>query len=84
VQAFRGVRDAEITGVFSPTARRAEELARYARELDLGPAKRFKSIARMVEDKSVDAIWLAGPNHTRVENVEEIESTPASPSATAW
>jgi predicted dehydrogenase len=75
LHAFRGVRDAEITGVFSPTRRHAEDFARLSQELDVGPAKRFKSIAALVEDKSVDAIWLAGPNHTRIENVAEIVDT---------
>ena len=26
----------------------------------------------MVADPSVDAIWLCGPNHARVENIEAI------------
>ena len=29
----------------------------------------------MVADPAIDAIWLCGPNHTRVENVEEITAT---------
>ncbi len=29
----------------------------------------------MVADPSIDAIWLCGPNHSRVENVEEIVET---------
>ena len=34
-----------------------------------------KSISDMVADPAIDAIWLCGPNHTRVENVEEITTT---------
>ena len=26
----------------------------------------------MVDDPAIDAIWLTGPNHARIENVEEI------------
>lgn len=75
LQAFRGVRDADIVGVWSPTRKNAEELARYSRELDVGDARTFRSIGKLIEDDSVDAIWLTGPNHARVENVEEIVDT---------
>jgi predicted dehydrogenase len=26
----------------------------------------------MVNDPAIDAIWLCGPNHARIQNVEEI------------
>ena len=72
LQAFRAVRDADVLGVWSPNAKRAEEAAALARSLDVGPAKPFHSIAAMVADPGIDALWLCGPNHTRVANVEEI------------
>jgi predicted dehydrogenase len=75
IQGWRGVRDAEVTGIWSPNATNAAGAAKLARDLDVGPAKPFKSIAEMVADESVDAIWLCGPNHTRVQNVEEIVDT---------
>jgi predicted dehydrogenase len=71
-QAFRGVRDADVLGVWSPNAANAAATARYARELDVGDAKPYRSIADMVTDPRIDAIWLCGPNHARIENVEEI------------
>src|SRR3989441_9264691 len=43
-----------------------------ARRLDVGQARAFPSIAAMVADPAIDAIWLCGPNHARVANVEEI------------
>jgi predicted dehydrogenase len=72
LQAFRGVRDADVLGVWSPNPKRAEEAAALARTLDVGPAKAFRSIAAMVADPGIDALWLCGPNHTRIANVEEI------------
>ena len=38
----------------------------------MGAARAFSSIEAMVADPAIDAIWLCGPNHTRVENVEAI------------
>src|SRR4029453_18021042 len=53
----------------------AATAASLARKLDVGRAKPYRSIAEMVMDKNVDAIWLCGPNHSRIENVEEIVDT---------
>jgi predicted dehydrogenase len=75
LQAFVAVRDADILGVWSPDAKHAAETAALARALDVGACRPFPSIAAMVEDPTIDAIWLCGPNFARVENVEEIVGT---------
>ena len=72
MQGFRGVRDADVLGVWSPNKRNAASAAQFARDLDVGGAKAYSSIGAMVADPAIDAIWLTGPNHARVENVEEI------------
>jgi predicted dehydrogenase len=72
LQAFRAVRDADVLGVFSPNKARATSAAELARTLDVGNARAYASITDMVADPAIDAIWLTGPNHARVENVEEI------------
>jgi predicted dehydrogenase len=74
LNAFVGVRDANIVGIWSPSERNAGEAVRLAQTLDVGDAKAYRSIAEMVADPAIDALWLCGPNHTRVENVEEIVS----------
>jgi predicted dehydrogenase len=75
MQAFTGVRDADVLGVWSPHAGRAADAAAFARSLDVGKTKAYKSIADMVADPAIEAIWLCGPNHARIENVEEIVET---------
>jgi predicted dehydrogenase len=72
LQAFQAVRDADVIGVWSPTAQRAVETAALARRLDLGEARPFRSIAEMVADPAIDALWLCGRNDARVANMEEI------------
>ena len=69
---WKGVRDADVLGVWSPTAKNAAAAARYANELDVGAAKPYKTIGDMVADPAIDAIWLTGPNQSRIENVQEI------------
>jgi predicted dehydrogenase len=75
MQAFTAVRDAEVRGVWSPDAKRASSAAEYARSLDLGAARPYRSIAAMVADTDIDALWLCGPNQARIANVEEIIHT---------
>src|SRR6266550_3931629 len=72
LQGFVAVRDADILGVWSPNAKHAEETAALARTLGVGAAKAFPSIAAMVKDPAIDAIWMCGPNFARVANFEEI------------
>jgi predicted dehydrogenase len=71
-RAWVGVRDADILGYWSPNRANAEDAAALARTLDVGAARAYGSITEMVEDPAIDAIWLTGPNHTRLENVEEV------------
>jgi predicted dehydrogenase len=75
LQALVGVRDADVIGLWSPNQTRASSTAELARRLDVGSAKVYPSISEMVADPAVQAIWLCGPNHARVENVEEIADT---------
>jgi predicted dehydrogenase len=77
IQAWPGVRDGDVLGVWSPNAKHAAEAAALARRLDVGRAKAYPSVAAMVADPAIDAIWLCGPNHARVANVEEITDTVA-------
>ncbi|HEV8264908.1 MAG TPA: Gfo/Idh/MocA family oxidoreductase [Gemmatimonadales bacterium] len=72
VQGLVGVRDADVLGFWSPNRQRAEEAAALSRRLGVGEAKAFPSITAMVADPAIGAIWLCGPNHARIENVEEI------------
>ncbi len=75
IQSWTGVRDADVLGVFSPNSAHAEGAAALARTLNVGEAKAYSSIADMVEDPGIGAIWLCGPNQARVQNVEEIVET---------
>ena len=71
---FVGVRDADILGVWSPNQKNAAATAGYATKLGVGDAKPYPSIAAMVEDPAIGAIWLCGPNQARIDNVEEMVS----------
>ena len=72
IQSMVGVREADVLGVWSPNDEHAEAAAALARDLDVGAARAFASIEAMVADPAVDAVWLCGPNHTRVANIGAI------------
>ena len=72
LQSFVGVRDADVLGIWSPNRENAAATAAFARTLDVGNARAYDSIADMVADPAIDAIWLLGPNFARIENVREI------------
>jgi len=72
IQSWQAVREADILGVWSPNRTHAESAAALAREIRVGDAKAYGTITEMVEDANIDALWICGPNHKRIENLEEI------------
>jgi len=72
IQGFQAIRDADVRGVWSPNKKNAASAAALARTLDVGDAKSYATITDMVADPEIEAIWLCGPNHARIENVEEL------------
>ncbi|MGQ0735520.1 MAG: Gfo/Idh/MocA family protein [Acidobacteriota bacterium] len=75
IRSWEGVRDADVRGVWSPNRVHAEEAAALARSLRVGEARAFDSIETMVADDGIDAIWICGPNFSRLDNMERIVST---------
>jgi predicted dehydrogenase len=72
LQAWRGVRDADVLGIYSPNQAHAEETAALARQLRVGNARAFTSIAEMVAAPEIDCLWLCAPNHHRIQNLQEV------------
>jgi len=72
MQSWVAVRDADILGVWSPNKKNAESAAGLARSLNVGDARAYDSITEMVADPNIHCLWLCGPNHRRIENMEEI------------
>ena len=72
LQAWRGVRDADVLGIYSPNPDHAAATAALARELRVGNASPFNSIEEMVAAPDIDCLWLCGPNHRRLQNMRAI------------
>ena len=72
LQALLGVRDAQVSGVFSPTRANRETLANKANGMGLGPCKAYGSVEKLVASDGVDAVWILGPNDTRLDHMRAI------------
>ncbi|MDT8304934.1 MAG: Gfo/Idh/MocA family oxidoreductase [Anaerolineae bacterium] len=69
-RAIQQIRGIEVTGITSRTRASAERAAAYARELGIGEAVVYDSVAEMANH--VDAIAIYAPNFARVELMEQI------------
>lgn len=72
LRALLGVRNVTVAGVYSPTPKNREALAKTANEMDLGPCEAFGSVEELVAAGGVDAVWILGPNDTRLEHMRAI------------
>ena len=72
IQSLISVRDVDVLGVMSKTKQSAEETADLANDLSLGPAKAYDTITEMIEDPSINALWVCSPNFARIDTFEEI------------
>ena len=72
IQSLTSVREIDVRGVHSPNEKNAASTAALARDLDVGDARPYKSIRDMVADPAINALWLCGPNHARIDNITEI------------
>src|ERR1700752_3742063 len=72
MKGWRGVRDADVLGVYSPNIEHAEATAALARELRVGNAQAFNSIEEMIAAPEIDCLWLCGPNYLRLQNMQAI------------
>lgn len=72
IESWQAVRFGDVRGVWSPNPRNAASAAELANRLGVGEARAFSSIRDMVNDPLIDAIWICGPNHRRIDNLTEI------------
>ncbi|MFN0087819.1 MAG: Gfo/Idh/MocA family protein [Blastocatellia bacterium] len=75
IKSFEAVRDADILGVWSPNLAHAEEAAALAREIRVGDCRAYATIEEMVAAPEIEALWVCGPNHKRIESLEAIVRT---------
>jgi predicted dehydrogenase len=81
LRSFESVRDAIVSGVYSPTPEHREALAQQANEMGLGPCRAFDSAEAMLTSGEVDAVWILGRNDTRLETMGAVHRAVAEENA---
>ena len=74
MRSWVSVRDSDINAIIDKQEDRENEAAALVKRLRVGEPKTYSSIADMVADPNIDALWICSPNFTRVEVMEEIVS----------
>jgi predicted dehydrogenase len=72
LKAMVGVRNVDVTGVYSRSDERRQRIVRQAADLGLGPCRGHDSLASLVCADDVDAIWILSPNDTRLDVMRTI------------
>ncbi|SFZ83727.1 Predicted dehydrogenase [Devosia enhydra] len=78
LKSLLGVRNVEVTGVYSPTPAKRQAFADAVGELDLGACRVHESLEALVEADDVDAIWILSPNPTRLGVMQTIADAVAA------
>ncbi|HVU72314.1 MAG TPA: Gfo/Idh/MocA family oxidoreductase [Mycobacteriales bacterium] len=78
LQALQAVRDATVTVIHSPTAAHRERAAAQADALGLGPCRAAPTVDDLVTADDVDAVFILGPNGTRLEHMRAIHAAVTS------
>ncbi len=72
LKSLLGVRNVEVTAVYSPTPGKRQAFADEVAKLDLGECTAYASLEEMLAADNLDAIWLLSPNHTRLDTMRVI------------
>ncbi|HEY0854739.1 MAG TPA: Gfo/Idh/MocA family oxidoreductase [Devosia sp.] len=72
LKSLLGVRNVEVTGVYSPTPAKRQKFADAVAELDLGTCRAYDSLEALLAADDVDALWILSPNPTRLATMRVI------------
>ena len=74
LKSMVGVRNVEVTGVYSRQDANRKRFCSLVSELELGTCKNHDSLESLLRDDQVDAIWILAPNYTRLETMRTIHA----------
>jgi predicted dehydrogenase len=74
LKSLVGVRNVEVTGVYSRTPARRQAFVDAVAKLELGECTAYPSLEALATADNVDAIWILSPNDVRLETMRVIAS----------
>ncbi|MBW3097556.1 Gfo/Idh/MocA family protein [Pseudohoeflea coraliihabitans] len=72
LRSMIGVRNVEVTGVYSRNAENRQRICTLVTQLELGDCTSYGSLSEMLQSDDIDAVWLLSPNHTRLDTMRTI------------
>jgi len=78
LKSLLGVRNVEVTGVYSPTPAKRQKFADAVAELELGNCRAHDSLEALLAADDVDALWILSPNPTRLDTMRRIAAAVTS------
>ncbi|MCZ4094402.1 Gfo/Idh/MocA family protein [Sinorhizobium psoraleae] len=77
LKSMIGVRNVEVTGVYSRSAENRARLAKEVETLGLGKCRTHESLDSLLCAEDVDAIWILSPNYTRLDVMRALHAAVA-------
>lgn len=74
LKSLVGVRNADVTGVFSRSVEKRDRFAAAVADLGLGLCRTHDSLESLLRADDVDAIWILSPNYTRLDTMRVIHA----------
>ncbi|MGH9080196.1 MAG: Gfo/Idh/MocA family protein [Acidimicrobiales bacterium] len=78
LEALNAVRHCEVTAVHSPTPTHCRQFAERATSAGLGSCRALPTAGDLISSDEVDAVWVVGPNDTRLEHMRLVHQLVAS------
>ncbi|HEX2525956.1 MAG TPA: Gfo/Idh/MocA family oxidoreductase [Geminicoccus sp.] len=72
LKSLVGVRNVEVTAVYSPTPAKRQAFANAVAALELGTCTSHESLEALLSSGEVDAVWILSPNYTRLPTMQLI------------
>jgi predicted dehydrogenase len=74
LKSMVGVRNVDVTGVYSRNPENRARFSKRVAELGLGECRSHDSLESLVQAGDVDAIWILSPNYTRLDVMRTIHT----------
>jgi predicted dehydrogenase len=74
LKSMVGVRNVDVTGVYSRSAEKRQRFADAVTEFGLGHCRTHATLEALLEADDVDAIWILSPNDTRLDVMKALHA----------
>ena len=74
LRSMVGVRNVDVTGVYSRDAGRRQRFVDAVTELGMGECRSYATLEAMLQADDIDAVWILSPNYTRLDVMRTVHA----------